>query len=983
MKCRSYISLCILFLLGGGYLSAQEQPTEDNEIDLKTEEVVVVAYGTDKLKSLTGSASYLKSDKLRSHSITSVTSALIGNVSGVQSTLADGQPGSTPSLRIRGFGSVNSSNEPLYVVDGMIYSGSISNINPQDVESIAVLKDAASTALYGSSAGNGVVLITTKRASALKQNQITLQISQGFSQRGIKDYKRVGIDDYYPLQWEMLRNQYIYGSGQDATTAAQNASDNLYNLLGQFNVYKGVANNEIVLTDGRLNPTATTLLYDDFDWAGMAFRNGYRGSYTLSYSTKTTTSDTYASFNYLDENGSMIETVYKRYTGRVNYRIYPTKWFESGINLSVGYTDAKIPMTSMTFTTAKGNMANFVRRMAPIYPVYLHNEDGSFRTDEVGNKLYDYTSNRVSYSGRHTIAEAELNKRGYTRNNYIGNAFVSLTPLEGLQLRLNGALESSNDRMQVYYNTVVADGAPSGRIQVTNERFFSYNFSQLINYQKQLGDNQIEVMLGHENFDFSYNYQYVYKQKQIMNGIYELDNFSILSKLTSRKDVYRKEGYFARANYNYRNTYYFSGSFRRDGSSRFEKSSRWGNFWSVGASWRLEQEKFLKNLEFINLLKLRGSYGETGNDGVLSGGAQNYYPWQTLYNTGVNNSEEEGLYFSVFGNSNLKWETQRSWDMALEFMLFSRLTGTIEYFYKTSNDLLFNVPSALSNGITSVWKNLGKVSNKGLEFTITYDYLDHKDWQGSIGFNGTYLRNRVNKMPDGLPEIVSNTMKIEEGHSIYDFYLRDYQGVNPENGDAIYTLDESKSSTSQKSIVEIGGKRFTSDPNAASYHYCGSSVPKFYGGFNTHLRYRDFSLSLQFSYGIGSKIYDASYAELMGNQMGFAMHQDMKKAWRNPGDITTVPRIDGSQNTRFGVVSDRFLVNGNYLVFQNAALNYSVPSIFLQKIYLEQMTLTLSGENLVQWNHRTGINSLANFNGYTYNLYVPARVFTFTINLTL
>ena len=982
MKSKTLICFCYLSFIGISHLSAQQHNEHDEEINLNTDEVVIVAFGTGNKKSLTGAYSHVKSEQLKNRPITSVTSGLIGNITGVQSTLPDGQPGSSPSLRIRGFGSINSSNEPLYVVDGMIYTGAISNINPLDVESIAVLKDAASTALYGSSAGNGVILITTKRAESLRQNQISLQISQGFMQRGIKDYNRVGINDYYPLQWEMLRNQYINGSGQTPELAAQNASNNLYNLLGQFNVFKGIANDEIVLTNGMLNPNATTLLYDDFDWAGLAFRNGYRGTYTLSYSTRTEKSDTYASLNYINENGPMIETDYKRYGGRINYRIYPTRWFESGINISANYTKAKTPMANMTFTTAKGNMTNFIRRMAPIYPVHLHNEDGSFVTDEVGNKIYDYTSKRISYSGRHTIAEAQMNKRGYTRDNYLGNAFISLTPIEGLQIRVTGALESSNDRAQVYYNTIVADGAPSGRIQITNERFFSYSFNELINYQKRIKQNNIEVMVGHENYDFNYNYQYVYKQKQIMQDIYELDNFSVLSKLTSRKDTYRKEGYFARGNYNFRNTYYLSGSYRRDGSSRFEKKSRWGNFWSVGAAWRIEQESFMKNAKFIDILKLRGSYGETGNDGILNGNDQNYYPWQTLYNTGVNNSEEQGLYFSMLGNSYLKWETQRTWDVALEFMLWGHLNGTIEYFYKSSNDLLFNVPTALSNGITSVWQNLGKVNNKGLELNLSYDYIDNKDWTGIISFNGTYLKNKVKKMPKELTEIVSNTMKIEEGQSIYDFYLRNYQGVNPENGDALYKLDESKATLSPSRIVELNGNRFTSDPNAAEYHYCGSSVPKFYGGFNTSLRYQDFTLSLQFTYGLGGKIYDASYAELMGNQMGYAMHKDMLKAWRNPGDQTNVPRIDGSQNARYGAASDRFLVNGNYLVFQNASLNYNLPNSFLKQLFLEQVMLTICGENLVQWNHRKGINSLANFNGYTYNLYVPSRVFSLNINIT-
>lgn len=918
------------------------------------DEVVVMAYGTGKKSALTGATSVVSSDEISNRPLASVTSAILGNTSGVQSTLADGQPGSSPGLRIRGFGSINASNEPLYIVDGTIYTGPISNINPADVASVTILKDAAATALYGSSAGNGVVQITTKRASGESGTKVNLSISQGFSQRGIPEYDRVNQWEYYPLQWEMLKNQYIHGSGQAADVAAANATANLYTQLGKFNIFKDVPNDAIVMNDGQLNPLATTLLYNDFDWEGAAYRTGYRGEYNLSFATNTDKSDTYASINFLDDNGPMIETDYRRYGGRINYNVRPTSWFESGVNLSATYAKSSTPMTNMTFTTAKGNMTSFLRKMAPIYPVYLHDASGAFVRDENGNKVYDYTSSRISLSGRHTIAEALWNKRGYTRDAYIGRAYVSILPVKGLKITVNGSLDSDNSRAQVYYNTVVADGAPAGRIQITNERFHTYTFNELINYTTHFDNHNLDLLAGHENYDYTYQYQYVYKQKQIMQGLYELENFSTLSKLTSFTDHYKKEGWFARGNYNYNDTYFLSASFRRDGSSRFSKNSRWGNFWSLGAAWRIDQEEFMKALPWVNSLKLRASYGETGNDGILKKGEPNYYPWQTLYNTGINNSTEPGLYFSLFGNEDLKWETLQSSDVAVDFRLWNRLSGTIEYFRKNSKDLLFNVPVPLSSGVASIWQNLGKVTNDGMEFDLSYDYLQQSDWSGTFNLNGTWLRNRVKTMPAGLSEIVSTTMKVSEGHSIYEFWLREYKGVNPETGEQML----------------------------GDYHYCGSSVPKFYGGFSTQLRYRDFSLNLAFSYGLGGKIYDVNYADLMSNQLGFAMHKDALKAWRKPGDQTDIPRLDASQSTIYAQVSDRFLVNGNYLNFQTCALSYDIPRKALDKLHLQQVTLSACGENLVQWNHRRGLNALANFEGYTYNLYAPSRVYTFNINLT-
>lgn len=946
------------------------------------DEVIVTAYGIGKRSSQTGAIASLSHNELEKRTVTSATSTLLGNIAGVQSTLPDGQPGSAPSLRIRGFGSINASNEPLYIVDGTIYSGTLSDINPNDIASITLLKDAASTALYGSSAGNGVVQITTKRASVGDNHRVSLNISQGFSHRGIPEYDRVNLWDYYPLQWEMLKNQYISGSGQTPETAAANASANLYTALGKFNIFGNIPNDAIVLPDGSLNPAAS-LLYDDFDWEKYAYRNGYRADYTLSYSTKSEKSDTYASIGFLDDRGAMIQTDYKRYNARINYNIYPVKWLESGLNLAIGYAKAKTPMTNMTFTTAKGNMTSFLRRMAPIYPVHLHNPDGSYKLDKYGNKTYDYTSSRISLSGRHTIEEANLNKRGYTRDNYSGHGYLTIQPLAGLKISLNGSLESSNDRAHVYYNTIVADGAPAGRIQITNQRFHSYTFNQLINYQRTFRKHDCEILLGHENYDYTSQYQYVYKQKQIMEGLYELENFSTLSKLTSRTDTYRKEGYFLRANYNYDNTYFASVSYRRDGSSRFSQGARWGNFWSAGIAWRADQEEFIRNITWINMLKIRASYGETGNDGVLQDGEPNYYPWQTLYSTGINNSTEAGLYFQVAGNPNLKWETLRSNDIALEFRLFNRLEGTIEYFSKVSDNLLFDVPVSLSSGSPSIWQNLGKVSNKGAEITLSYDYLRKGDWQGSFGLNATFLKNKVKTMPKGSREIVSKTTKVSAGHSIYEFWLRDYWGVNPENGDLLYTFDEDKAKeTPDHKITEINGKKYTNDATLAKFHYCGSAIPKVYGGFNTDLKYKHIQLSLSFAYGLGGKIYDANYADLMSNQIGYAMHKDARKAWRQKGDQTNVPRLDASQSSKYAVESDRFLINGDYLSLQSASISYDIPKKYLNPLHLENLSFALCGENLFQANHRKGINSLANFVGYTYNLYAAARTFTFNIHVT-
>ena len=304
----------------------------------------------------------------------------------------------------------------------------------------------------------------------------------------------------------------------------------------------------------------------------------------------------------------------------------------------------------------------------------------------------------------------------------------------------------------------------------------------------------------------------------------------------------------------------------------------------------------------------------------------------------------------------------------MEALFNNRYQISIEYFNKKSKDLLFNVPVAPSNGIKSIWQNIGEVTNSGVEINLNVDYLSNKNLLGSIGFNGTYLKNKINKMPDGLKEITTSTMQLKEGVSIYEFYLRDYYGVDSDNGSALYRTEDSDNN-------------LTTDPNKARYIFCGSSIPKFYGGFNTDLKYKNLSLSLNFSYGLGGKIYDANYAEMMGNNIGYSLHSDMLKAWKQPGDITNVPRLDSSQNTKFGASSTRFLTNGNYLIFQGATVAYDLPMKWVSAMGMNRFTVSFSGENMAQWNHRKGLNALANFTGYTYNLYAPAAIYSFNLNV--
>ncbi|RNC63325.1 SusC/RagA family TonB-linked outer membrane protein [Proteiniphilum sp. X52] len=976
-----------------------EMTTDSQMLD----EVIAVAYGTTRRSSFTGSAATVNAAAIENRVITNITSVLEGNASGVQATSALGQPGSSSSIRIRGFGSVNASNAPLYVVDGAVYNGNIADINPFDIESVSVLKDAASTSLYGSSAGNGVILITTKKGKA--GASVNLSITQGGSRRAYSDYSRVNVWEYYPLQWEMLKNSYV-SVGNSSSEAAQLASANIVNTL-KYNPFTGVADGDVVGTDGLLNPAATQLKWgDDLDWEDAAYGTGYRQEYVLSYNSTTDKSDTYASIGYLDDKGYMLKTDFERFSGRLNYNITPKKWFKSGVNLALSRINSNYSTSTSDNSSSYSNLARYIRVMAPIYPVHRHDLGTGAYLDQFGNSttnpdeyVYDYEGARLSNNGRDAVAETELNMRDISRVNVVGRTYITLTPVKGLNITANYGIENADLRRKVYENPYVGDGtAGPGRLNILSTRTFSETFNQLITYERSIDDlHNFDILLGHENNSYKYDYYYSMKTNEIVEGVYDYPNFTNISNLSSYTNLYRKEGYFTRLNYDFDHRYYLSFSYRRDGSSRFSKENRWGNFYSLGGSWRISQENFMQDLHWVNNLRLRTSYGQTGVDDVLDeDGYSDYYPYQTLYSLGINNGLEAGAYFSNLANINLLWETQVSTDVALEFGLFDRLSGVIEYFRKDSKDLLFPVSIPASIGVTSQVQNIGKVRNSGWELGLDYQIVKQKDWSLSMAVNGTFLTNKIVSLPEDNREngIIDGSKKLYEGKSRYEFWLRQWYGVNPANGDGLYYFDTeaynesdgTMTAAARNSIVEIDGKQLTNSYSYAKYDFSGSSIPKLYGGFSFNIRYKSFTLTPMFSYSIGGKILDLNYASLMSmSNYGYSMHEDVKKAWRKEGDISDVPRLERNDThaTNIGQsYSTRWLVSASYLNFRSLSLAYELPRNLVKAYDLSNIRLNLSAENLFMMKARAGLNPQGNYNGLTYHEYMPARILTFGLNLS-
>ncbi|MCI5664755.1 MAG: TonB-dependent receptor [Mediterranea sp.] len=949
------------------------------------DEVLVVAYGSTKKSSFTGSASLINAEKIDAKPVTSITNALVGATSGVQVTTANGQPGSSPSIYIRGIGSYGASNTPLIILDGMPYDNSISSINPNDIESLTVLKDASSSALYGSRAANGVIMITTKKGQKEKM-RVNLKYNQGITAKQSGDYKKVGVNNYVKLYWENLRNQYIR-DGKDWNDASQEAAVNLFDNL-TYNPFN-LPSDQVVNSNGEVNPQAKLLWEDDTDWEDAIQQLGSRTDASVSISGGTEKSDYFTSIGYTDEHGYIIGSRFKRYTARANINSQILRWLKIGTNIA-----ANMSMSDGNQNESQGNNINpfrFVRYVAPIYPIHVHNpQTGEYMRDANGNLIYDFGTGysidgteiplRDYISGNNPALELQKNYNSYKRNTINAKAYMEIAFLKDFKFTFNGGV-GSNSYLSSSASIVYPEKGNTGSATKSNSFTTTWTFNELLTYTKDFKKHHVDVLVGHESYEYEYNYLTASMKDQKFDGNYELANYTNLNTTpNSYTNEYTTEGYLSRINYDYDNQYFLSASFRRDGSSRFYKDSRWGNFWSIGGGWRIDKEEFMKNLSFINLLKLRASYGEVGNDDI--GG---YYPWRATYSN-AQNAEEAGYIQSSLGNKNLKWEVSHSFDVALEFALFDNIRGSIEYFDRRSSNLLFSVPLSLSSGVESQDMNAGCMYNKGVEIEISADILNRQDFTWKVSANASHIKNRVTDLP--VDPFISGRHKVEEGHSRYEFYLKQWIGVDPQTGSSLYLPNETALESSE-SLVDVDGITYTTDIDEALEDYCGDAMPKLTGGFSTNLMYKGFNLDLNFFYQLGGKMYDTAYSTLMSPGTGSLsysnLHVDMLKRWQKPGDITDVPRIsNGSDSNDLTGVSSRWLISSDMLELATINFGYTFPDNWISRFGLSALKLYFSAENVFQITKRQGIYPRKNISGYSSNgdVYLPSRVFTMGLNLT-
>ncbi|HEY0040850.1 MAG TPA: SusC/RagA family TonB-linked outer membrane protein, partial [Flavisolibacter sp.] len=876
----------------------------------------------------------------------------------------------------------NASSAPLYVVDGFPYEGFIGDLNTNDIESISLLKDASSTALYGARAANGVVLITTKKGKSVDP-RLNLNVSSGYSQRGIPEYDRVGTNDYYPVMWQALKNSLMYpisGTGLSEAAAAAQASATIAGQL-IYNPYN-VADNSIVGTDGKLNPNAS-LLYNDFDWYEPISKNGKRNEVALSVSAKMNKSDYYISLNYLKDEGFILKSDYQRASVRLNLNSQVKSWLRTGVNLSGVVVKSNQANATDDDAGSFINPFNFARGIGPIYPVHAYSSTGSPVLDAFGAHVYDYGQhtgaiNRPSGAspGRHVIYETMLNGNVSSRNSIIARTFLEGKFLRDFTFTTNVGMDLNSTRTKGFQNKIVGDGVTGGGTSSASaNEFRTITMNQLLNYRKSLGRHNFGVLVGHENTWSDETYFSGSRRGMNLDGNEQLVNFVTLAAVTGRIETLRRDAYLSRINYDLDSKYFLELSYRRDGSSRFAPESRWGNFYSVGVAWFLKRESFLSNVGWLNDLKLRVAYGTVGNDAL-----DTYYEYQALYGLGFNNATQAGALATRLFNPELTWEVSKTTSVGVDFGLFkNRVSGSIELFDRGISGLLFDVPQGLSSAVTTRTENVGTMSNKGIELQLNGEVVRAKNLTWSIQLNATSLKNEITKLPGGQP-ITSGTKRLAEGKDIYQFYLRQWYGVDPNDGAGLYYALPGTAAGSYR--IAKSGDTVVTDHTLARFDYSGSAIPKVFGSVGSTFEVKGFALSFLLNYQIGGKFYDGNYAALMRPSYGSSLHADVLKSWQRPGDVTDIPRLDITSTNRINAQSNRFLIDASYLNFRSVTISYAFNRNILNKLGLTQLRVYISGENLAVLSKRTGLNPAESFNGTNSAIYTPNRVLSAGLNLS-
>ena len=955
------------------------------------DDVIVVAYGTQKKDAITGSASAISSEKIEKRVVPNLSQALEGMASGVQ-VQSSGRPGEDAGVIIRGFGSINASNSPLYVVDGAPFDGNLNSINPADIESMTVLKDASSAALYGARAANGVVMITTKRAKSEKIN-VSYSFNAGWQDRAIKPYEMVGQRDFVNLTYESLRNSYVFDNGYDWETASQLAMQGLSGALGGelYNPYKNYTWETIIdPATGAVRADAVSAYNEDW-MEEVTNHNAFRQEHNLSISGGTEKIKAMLSLGYLDQDGILKESGFSRFSGRANVDFVPAKWLSAGLNLSMSSTNTYGP----TYSGAENSNVWYVAQfMAPIYPVYLKNLDGTDALDDLSQRQFDYGVNRPTQANFNCVATLFDDYMGTKSESAGVRTYITLGSdrddmgwAKGLKFTVNFNADYRNSNGTTYYNMYHGNAASSnGRLTKSNSRMLSYTFNQLLTYDRTFGDHTIGVLAGHEYYELGTSYLDGQKTG-LVDGIIEMAPATTVVSTTSYSDSYKIESWLGRLNYDYADRYFLSASIRTDASSRFHPDHRWGLFWSVGANWNITNEKWMRNIDWIDHLALRASYGVQGNDNIPGG----YYAWQSFYGLGWPNANLSGAVISTLENPTVTWEKNENLNVGLDVRLFNNILDfSIEYYRRYTRDMLLAYPMAMSTGFTGYNANVGNMVNNGVELALGVQIFNKKNFSWRIEALGSTTNNEVLKLTED-DRITSGIQVIEVGKPLYTFYMAKSAGVDPATGAQmywVYDLPEGMDTPKWKGNTPVDNEGNplnvyrSSDVSKAttSKWYLGSRLPKLYGSLNTSMNIFEFiDLSVMTTYSIGGWIYESLYSGAMEPMYtGNTWHVNALRRWQKPGDITDVPRAE--INGQYAA-NDSKLVDASYFAIKNITLGFSLPYKYAQRIKAQQIRIYMALDNIALFSHMDGMDPQYNFTGGTGYYYTPNKTYSIGLNI--
>ena len=950
------------------------------------DEVMVVAYGTTTKGSFTGSAGVVKAEKLELRQVSDVSNALAGAVAGVQIQSSNGQPGTSAKVRIRGVGSINASTDPLYVVDGVPFDGDLSSINSNDIENLTVLKDAASTALYGARGANGIILITTKKGKSGKAS-VSIDAKWGQNSRQIANYDVMRSPaEYLETEYAAIFNGAKNQLGYDDNTAWQFANSTITtnrNGGSGYQVYTVPEGEMLIGSNGKLNPNATlgytdvknNRYYTPDNWEDIMFRPTLRQEYNGSISGSTDRNNFYLSFGLLEDGGLVSGSGFKRTSTRLRDEYQVNDWLKVGANLAYGYNKSFYP-DDQTTSNSSGNAFAVANQMAPIYPLYVRDANGDIIYNQ-GRAMYDYgtladgTRDRSFMSISNPAGQLKYDKRQYIMDILSGNWYAEITPIKGLTLKAQWSMNIDNTNRNELQNAYMGQfAAIGGAAYQTHTRTYGFDQQYVATYVNTFADKHaIDVTLGYDGY--SYKYKYLFAGG---SSLYDPESFFVSNAVSQYsiggyQDSYATVGIFGRVNYSFDERYIANVSVRRDASSRFSKDNRWGTFFAASGAWVLTREAFLSDVEWLNNLKFKASIGQQGNDAI-----GNYYAYTDQFvMTGDNSGFSDGT-LSYKGNKDLTWETQTAYNVGLDFaMLGNKLTGSLEYFARKSSDMLYYKPVAGSLGYTQIPMNVGSMKNSGVELDLTYTIFNKKNLSWDVNANITSVKNKIISLHKDLGgKLVDGSIIYEEGKSMYRRLYPEWAGVDPQNGDALwYYTDENgdRKTTNDYTIATKTENRVATD----------DMMPDFYGGFGTTVKAYGFDLSIQCSYQFGGKLYDSGYAGVMhsgySSDAGTNWHTDIRQAWNTPGQETNVPRLDAlTNNGKYAsYTSTRFLTKSDYLSLNNITLGYTVPTKLINKLGLSKVRVYFAGDNLALLSARKGLDPRQSYTAASVSTYTAIR----------